>query len=130
MAKQKLNFRDYLVDLKQPTQEEIKADMKKHTEDSKTITPARAGLKFHTPAEEDCGGENFELYNKDWFMSEHGDMCFAYFGYFIDAHRLGEGDWFLHLMGKKWFDANTFLPAYFEACERAGIKEVKVRISY
>ena len=51
--------------------------------------------------------------------------------YLIYAERLAEPFWILHLLSsKKWFDANTFIPAYFEACRRAGIKKVTILTYY
>lgn len=51
-----------------------------------------------------------------------GSMIFQNF-YRIDSELLEESNWILHLMlTKNWFDANTFIPAYFEACKGAGIK--------
>lgn len=74
--------------------------------------------------------EGFEVYNEDWYLSPQGDMCNKFSDYFIEADRLDEDDWFLHCMHKRWFDGNTFLPAYYEACKRAGIQEVTMRMYY
>ena len=74
--------------------------------------------------------KGYEQFNEDWQLSERGDMCFHNSRYYIDADRLKESDWIIHLMGKVWFDANTFLPAYFEACRRAGIKKVTITTIY
>lgn len=72
----------------------------------------------------------YEEYNEDWFLSSEGDMYNAWSLYEIDSDTLTDDDWLLHCMGKRWFDANTFLPAYFEACRRKGLKVVQMRISY
>jgi len=69
-------------------------------------------------------------YNDDWFIGADGTMRNAWSGYEIDGDRLSEDDWILHCMTKRWFDANTFLPAYFEACRTIGLKVVPMRISY
>lgn len=74
--------------------------------------------------------DGYEQFNEDWALSPEGDMSFHNDRYYISHDRLKEDDWILHLMGKGWFDANTFLPAYFEACRRNGIKVVKIRIQY
>lgn len=73
--------------------------------------------------------EGFSQFNEDWWISPQGDMNHVS-DYCINAYRLGEDDWILHLMEKSWFDANTFLPAYFEACRRAEIKTVEIRVRY
>lgn len=72
----------------------------------------------------------YEEYNIDWFLTPDGDMFNAWSDYEIESDRLDEDDWILHCIGKRWFDANTFLPAYFEACRRKGLKVVQMRISY
>lgn len=72
----------------------------------------------------------YEEYNNDWFLTPDGDMFNAWSDYEIDSDRLDEDDWILHCMSKRWFDANTFIPAYFEACRRKGLKFVQMRISY
>ena len=50
--------------------------------------------------------------------------------YVICSDVLDHDDWILLLTVKRWFDANTFLPAYFEACRRKGLKVVQMRIDY
>lgn len=72
----------------------------------------------------------YEEYNVDWFLTPDGDMFNAWSDYEIENDRLDEDDWILHCMGKRWFDANTFIPAYFEACRRKGLKVVQLRIDY
>lgn len=74
--------------------------------------------------------DGYDTYNEDWYLSTDGDMCNSRSDYFIEADRLDEDDWILHCMEMAWFDGNTFLPAYWEACRRAGIKEVTMKISY
>lgn len=75
------------------------------------------------------GCEKLQPFNKDWWVSPKGDMV-NICGYPIFDYQLREDDWFLHLMEKPWFNANTFLPAYFEACHKANIKEIKIRTQY
>jgi hypothetical protein len=45
--------------------------------------------------------------------------------YYIEKERLAE-NWLDHMREKKWNDMNKFVPAYLEACRRAGVKMVKV----
>lgn len=73
---------------------------------------------------------SWQEYNDDWFISEMGDLRNAWTDYEIAYSRLGEDDWLLHLTSRDWFDANTFLPAYMEACRRRGCKVVQMRVSY
>lgn len=71
-----------------------------------------------------CG---YEEYNEDWFLSPDGDMMNCRSGYEIERDVLDHDDWILQLMDKRWFDANTFIPAYYEACRRKGIHVVQMR---
>lgn len=77
----------------------------------------------------DFGCERLQPFNKDWWLSPTGDMVHVC-GYSIYDYQLAEDDWLLHLMEKGWFDANTFLLAYFEACHRANIKMIKIKTQY
>lgn len=72
--------------------------------------------------------EDWHKFNEDWWIDVRGDMYQVREEYDIVADRLDEGDWIRHLMTKAWFDANTFLPAYFEACKRAGISKVTIDV--
>lgn len=67
---------------------------------------------------------------KDWAISPNGDLKHIKMQYCIPADRLEEEDWILHLTEKAWIDFNTFIPAYFEACRRAGIKNIKIITNY
>lgn len=91
--------------------------------------PDEASLRHYVEFvfDEDC--IRLGRYNRDWFLSPHGDM-YSTTDYIVPGQRLQEEDWLLHLMGKEWFDANTFLPAYFEACRRANIKRVTILTHY
>lgn len=71
----------------------------------------------------------FKRFNSDWFIDRHGSMLHVS-GYLIPHVRVDEDDWILHLMGKVWFDANTFVPAYFAALKRHGNHTVNVRTAY
>lgn len=73
--------------------------------------------------------KGYEKFNSDWYIDKIGNMNHVS-DYPIDANRLTEDDWFLHLMEKSWFDANTFLPAYFEALRRAGYKSFNQIVKY
>lgn len=67
--------------------------------------------------------------NSDWFVSVRGGMLHMS-GYYIEPERLDEEDWVLHLQEKCWFDANTFLPAYFFANTLQGRRVVSVQTTY
>ena len=51
-------------------------------------------------------------------------------GYQIGAGRLSEPDWILHLEEKIWFDANTFMPAYFAALRMTGRSSITIKTAY
>jgi len=70
--------------------------------------------------------EGYEEFNTDWFLSPSGDMICRRGGYQIAHDILPVTNWPEHLMEKRWFDGNTFLPAYFEACRRAGITTIRI----
>lgn len=74
------------------------------------------------------GGE-WERYNSQWWLTPSGDMC-AMGTYEIGADHLATPSWLMHLGEKSWFDANKFIPAWFEACRRAGIDEVTMWTHY
>lgn len=66
----------------------------------------------------------------DWEISPKGDLCHKKMGYNIYNNQLNQNDWILHMMEKGWCDLNTFIPAYFEACRRAGINSLKILSNY
>lgn len=74
--------------------------------------------------------KGYEEFNEDWYLSTRGDMINSWNGYPIYHNQLTRNDWVLHLMAKMWFDANTFIPAYFEACRRIGVKSVDMLLFY
>ena len=84
------------------------------------IAPEKYGHKRKIP-------QGYEIFNDDWALSSTGDMFCIESYYEIYDYLLAQSHWILHLMEKRWFDANTFIPAYFEACKRAGIKEVRIK---
>jgi len=67
----------------------------------------------------------------DWEVDEKGNMEFKNY-YFISAGRLNQkgNDWMLHLFEKRWIVWDDFVPAYFQACRNAGIKEVQMKMFY
>lgn len=87
------------------------------------IEPEKYGHKRKIP-------QGYEIFNDDWALSSTGDMFCIESYYEIYDNLLNQSHWILHLMEKWWFDANTFIPAYFEACKRAGIKEVRIKTYY
>ena len=74
--------------------------------DWNTIRPVKEVISPQSP-------EGFEVFNEDWLINEVGDLHYRHHYYPIDARDLKE-ELIKHLMQKKWFDANTFMPAYFE----------------
>jgi len=62
----------------------------------------------------------------EWRISDRGDIEHKKNGYYIEKERLAE-NWLEHMAEKKWVDMNTFVPAYAEACHRAGVKTVKIQ---
>ena len=99
------------------------------------MQPYDSGLRLIEPGKNNYLGKNsipsgYEEWNEDWAIAEDGSMIFQNH-YRIDSERLDESDWILHLMTtKNWFDANTFIPAYFEACRRARKKNVTIQTYY
>lgn len=87
-----------------PTREELIARFR--SKDRNTIRPK----KEITNNQHERG---FEVFNEDWLINEVGDLHYRHHYYPIDARDLKE-ELIKHLMQKKWFDANTFMPAYFE----------------
>ncbi len=68
----------------------------------------------------------YYAYNRDWYIDDNGNLWHIT-DYGIEVQLLDNEDWVLHLMQHSWFDANTFIPAYFEACTRAGIQSVVMK---
>ena len=67
---------------------------------------------------------------KDWTISPEGDLHHDKMNYDIFSNQLKEKNWILHMMGKGWVDLNSFIPAYFEACQRCGIKQLDIIVNY
>ena len=66
----------------------------------------------------------------DWIITPEGDLLRPSNDYLIEADRLEEDDWMLHLMTKDWMDFNTFLPVYFKALNNKGAKKIQIKITY
>jgi hypothetical protein len=64
------------------------------------------------------------VWEPEWRITEDGDLEHIN-RYYIEKERLAE-NWLDHMREKKWNDMNKFVPAYLEACRRAGVKMVKV----
>ncbi len=116
-----------------PTEEEFYTMMSKYAEEmgsvcQKTIIPD-VKRKDWRLCREIGGDELYEKFNEDWFISANGDLM-GWGCYLISAERLQESDWLIHLMTKRQFDANTFIPAYREACFRAGVQNVTMKMFY
>lgn len=67
-----------------------------------------------------------EPWEQDWAVSKDGDIKHKETGYYIAAFRLGRENWLGHMANKRWVDFNTFIPAYIEACHRAGVTTVAI----
>lgn len=66
-----------------------------------------------------------------WKVSNKGTLtCKRDNGFTYDIHfdRLTENNWIQHMREKIWVDMNDFIPAYFEALRRRGIKELTIKI--
>jgi hypothetical protein len=71
-----------------------------------------------------------------WKVNKHGDLVWVKdkFGhnksyYVIEKERLAEDDWLTHMRGKMDADEfGEFACAYFKACEKAGITQLKVTL--
>lgn len=61
----------------------------------------------------------------DWYVDGEGYLCHKGEYYEIDPDRLAE-NWIGHMARKRWVNMNTFIPAYIEACERAGVQQVNI----
>lgn len=48
--------------------------------------------------------------------------------YDIPADRLREANWIPHMAKKGWCDMNEFIPIYFEALKRQGVREMLIPI--
>ena len=74
--------------------------------------------------------KGYRAYNDDWLLTDNGDMMNSLSNYEIANYDLDREDLLLHLSYKRWFDANTFIPAWFEACSRKGMSVVQLRVRY
>ena len=62
----------------------------------------------------------------NWKVDRNGGISNERAWYFIDPCRLGTENWIEHMSQKVWVDMNAFIPAYIEACRRAGVTNVKI----
>ena len=69
-----------------------------------------------------------EVKYSGWSVDIHGNMDFNG-KYFIENNRLKENNWFIHLWGKHWMKWDDFIPAFYQACYNADIKEFTQIIS-
>lgn len=77
---------------------------------------------------DDTTPDPFELF---WDVGDDGTLYNkGFYDYDIEGERLTESDWILHLSGKGWVDLNTFIPAYFKALSKRGIKEITIKTSH
>lgn len=68
------------------------------------------------------------LFEKDWLVKEDGTMYHkGRESYEISSCDLKDSDWISHMMGKGWCDLNTFIPAYFYALSKIGVKYLSVK---
>lgn len=68
-----------------------------------------------------------------WAIEDDGtlaDVRGGHYQYEIEPRRLTEDDWIIHLAKKRWVDLNSFIPAYFEALAKQGIKEITIKTQY
>ena len=109
-----------------PTGEELKKRRKDYCESLRTIKPHGKKPWSNLTYE---SAKPFKRFNEDWAINEDGDLL-GWGYYFIDCNRLNKGDWLIHLMEKKMFDANTFIPAFREACWIAGVYDATFKLFY
>jgi hypothetical protein len=66
-----------------------------------------------------------------WHVSKNGDMEYDNGRYFIEASRISEDNWILHMLDSKgWIDYNEFIPAYFQALKNINKQFIKIKICY
>ena len=67
----------------------------------------------------------------DWTIEDDGSLVNKEHSYVISADQiLEQKDWILHMMWKPWVNLNSFIPAYFLALERLGIKNAEIVTHY
>lgn len=112
--------------------QELKVALRHHGLDLEPITNIiEQDLVDDKTTFEEFDPENFGKFDK-WKVTDEGHLVTAVPDrgvYEIYKDSLDEDDWFLHLMTKA-INWNSFIPAYLEACKRAGIKEVKIKTTY
>lgn len=68
--------------------------------------------------------------NEDWEIDKDGDLISKKGKGHIEKSRLKEKDWLLHYHGKGPDTFYNFFEAYCQALKRAGLKDVKIQITY
>lgn len=58
-----------------------------------------------------------------WEIDKDGNLGFVKKQYWINREKLNQ-NWISHMNRKKWCIMNDFIPAYVEACRRAGVTQV------
>lgn len=86
-------------------------------------------FKYYYLRMQECP-EGWNEYNEDWYLSPAGDMLSSRSGYGITADDLVQPHLFLQLADKRWFDMNTFFPAFVEACKRRGFVTITLHVDY
>ena len=70
--------------------------------------------------------EPIEKYG-DWEVMPNGEIRNFRRGLVLHPDRLTESDWWLNLSTRAWMASewNHFIPAWFAACQNAGITQIK-----
>ena len=72
-----------------------------------------------------------EEFLKDWEVERDGTMVSKVMPYYvISSDTLTEEDWIAHMLSKELVDMNTFIPAYFYALKKRGIRELRITVDY
>ncbi|MBA4849472.1 hypothetical protein H1R81_03670 [Emticicia sp. BO119] len=65
-----------------------------------------------------------------WQVFPGGDMENEALGYEITADRLIESDWWVSFLTEPKFDWNTFIHAYFFACQEAKVEMINLKMNF
>ena len=68
--------------------------------------------------------------NDQWYINPNGSLKSHNPDFVLYRKDLANSDWLRYLQTLDWVDFNKFIPAYFEALKRAGIKKINVLICY
>lgn len=81
--------------------------------------------------EEDKAALMPEPWKSEWKIDTDGAMrSLVLKGYIIRNYEITDGNWIHHMMGKRWVDMNTFIPAYFHALKTIGVDKLTVLTYY